>query len=77
LFAYIDHKKNDGSLRALTHSAFLYRCNQIWSAADYNHFAGHSFHIGGASFLLQLGFDIEYIRMVGKWKPITYERYLR
>ncbi|KAH8920204.1 hypothetical protein BT69DRAFT_1223202, partial [Atractiella rhizophila] len=47
------------------------------SAAGYNHFSDHSFHIGGASFLLQLGFDIKYIRMVGIWKTITYERYLR
>ncbi|KAH8929727.1 hypothetical protein BT69DRAFT_1211126, partial [Atractiella rhizophila] len=50
--------------------------NRIWSAAGYYHFSSHSFHIVDASFLLQLGFDIEYIRMVGRWKTIMYERYL-
>ncbi|KAH8924130.1 hypothetical protein BT69DRAFT_1190928, partial [Atractiella rhizophila] len=70
LFTYVDRWTD--SMRALTKEAFLNWVNQIWTDNGYASISGHSFRIGGASLLLKLAFEIEYIRLVGKWKSISF-----
>ena len=38
---------------------------------------GHSFRIGGASFLLAQGAIPEVVRMMGRWRSLAYELYVR
>ncbi|KAH8917833.1 hypothetical protein BT69DRAFT_1200963, partial [Atractiella rhizophila] len=64
-------------MHALTKETFLNRVNQIWMDNGYASISGHSFRISGTSLRLKLGFETEYIRLVGRWKSISYELYLR
>ncbi|KAH8930384.1 hypothetical protein BT69DRAFT_1188783, partial [Atractiella rhizophila] len=75
LFMYIDRWTD--SMHAHTKKAFLNWVNPIWTDNRSTSISGHSFRIGGPSLLLKLGFEIEYIRLVGRWKSISYELYLR
>ena len=37
----------------------------------------HSFRSGGATALMAAGYDIAYIKMMGRWSSSCFERYLR
>ncbi|THV04473.1 hypothetical protein K435DRAFT_850936 [Dendrothele bispora CBS 962.96] len=54
LMAYRD---NAGRLKVLTKSLFQKVCNEAWSKRGYPRFSGHSFRIGGTTYLLQCGVD--------------------
>jgi hypothetical protein len=40
------------------------------------HYKHHSFHIGGATRLANLGFSETYIRKIGRWKSNAIQRYI-
>ena len=74
LFAY---RTSDGNFRPLTKSAFLNRLQSVWEAAGIVGLFGHSFRIGGASFFLAKGVSVEMVRLLGRWRSIAFELYLR
>ncbi|KAH8917164.1 hypothetical protein BT69DRAFT_1249148 [Atractiella rhizophila] len=74
-FGYFSSKSK--SFRPLTKDAYITHVNQVWSTFGYPHITGHSHRIGGASLMLNLGFEIEFIRIIGRWKSISYALYLR
>ncbi|THU89192.1 hypothetical protein K435DRAFT_621295, partial [Dendrothele bispora CBS 962.96] len=74
LMAYRD---NAGRLKVLTKSLFLKVCNEPWSERGYPRFSGHSFRIGGTTYLLQCGVDPEVVKRCGRWKSCAFARYWR
>jgi hypothetical protein len=49
LFAY---KTSDGGWEPLTKCNWLYRCNEVWTAAGLPMLKAHAFHIGGCTEML-------------------------
>ncbi|KAH8920651.1 hypothetical protein BT69DRAFT_1352207 [Atractiella rhizophila] len=62
LFGYFSSKSK--SFRPLTKNADITRVNKVWSTFGYPHITGHSHRIGGASLMLNLGFEIKFIRIM-------------
>ena len=62
---------------ALTKSAFLTRCNQIWSTFRYPHTTSHSFHIGGTTELLTAGVPPDIVKIMGQWSSDSFLCYWR
>ncbi|KAF8576287.1 hypothetical protein K439DRAFT_1266628, partial [Ramaria rubella] len=73
LFAYQFH----GTLRPLTCSAFLNRCNQIWVAHGYPQSTGHSFHISGTMELLLARVQPDVVKAMGQWSSDSFLVYWR
>ncbi|KAF8580367.1 hypothetical protein K439DRAFT_1291317, partial [Ramaria rubella] len=73
LFAYQFH----GTLRPLTHSTFLNRCNQIWVAHGYPQSTGHSFCISGTTELLLAGVHPDVVKAMGQWSSDSFLVYWR
>jgi hypothetical protein len=42
-----------------------------------NEYSSHSFRSGGATALLAAGYDLSYIKIMGRWSSTCYERYLQ
>ena len=61
----------------LTKTAFLNRCNQIWSRFGYPHSTGHSFHIGGTTELLTTRTAPDVIKTMGCWSSDSFLHYWR
>ena len=72
-FAWTD---NSGVARPLTRSAMLNRLHRAWHQNPTRLF-GHSFRIGGSSFLLARGQTPETVKLVGRWKSLAFHTYLR
>lgn len=74
LFSWRD---SAGRARPLTRRAMNDRLSAILTAAGGGKFFGHSLRIGGASFFLSRGVSPEIVKLLGRWKSITYEVYVR
>lgn len=74
LFSWRDRS---GAIRPLVRSAALARINAILKAWGWGTAYGHSFRIGGASFLLAQKVNPEIVRLLGRWKSLAYEVYIR
>ncbi|KAF8573516.1 hypothetical protein K439DRAFT_1250648, partial [Ramaria rubella] len=61
----------------LTCSAFLNRCNQIWTAQGYPRSTGHSFRIGGTMELLLTGVHPDVVKAMGQWSSDSFLVYWR
>ena len=55
----------------------LERINGILGRHGWGTTFGHSFRIGGASFLLSQGISPEIVRILGRWRSLAYETYIR
>ncbi|KIJ50163.1 hypothetical protein M422DRAFT_160088 [Sphaerobolus stellatus SS14] len=51
----------------LLRTAFISRCNTIWSANGMPRITGHSFHIGGTTELLLAGVPPGVMKALGRW----------
>jgi hypothetical protein len=74
LFSWRDAK---GEIRPMARDPALARINTILHAQGWSGVLGHSFRIGGASFYLGQGVSPEIVRVVGRWKSLAYETYIR
>lgn len=74
LFSWRDSR---GEIRPLTRSATLARINNVLGTRGWGSTFGHSFRIGGASFYMAKGVNPEIIRIVGRWRSLAYELYIR
>ncbi|KIM36884.1 hypothetical protein M413DRAFT_48478, partial [Hebeloma cylindrosporum] len=63
--------------RMLTKTAFLTRCNQIWSSLGYPRTTGHSFRIGGTTELLTSSVPPDVVKSMGRWSSDSFLRYWR
>ena len=61
----------------MTRDAALAFLNNRLARAGYGTTFGHSFRIGGASFLLAQGVSPEVVRLMGRWRSLAYEVYIR
>ncbi|KIY51944.1 hypothetical protein FISHEDRAFT_36343, partial [Fistulina hepatica ATCC 64428] len=59
----------------LTKTAFLDRCNTIWSTAGHTALNGHSFRIGGTVELLLMGLDPRTVALTGGWSSLAFLLY--
>ncbi|KAK0485619.1 DNA breaking-rejoining enzyme [Armillaria luteobubalina] len=61
----------------LTKEAFLERCSRIWSLDNIDAASGHSFRIGGTTYLLLLGADPWVVMKQGRWSSKAFLLYWR
>ncbi|SJL12301.1 uncharacterized protein ARMOST_15724 [Armillaria ostoyae] len=74
LFAY---SLSSSSWGKLSKEAFLARCAQIWALDDLDAASGHSFRIGGTTYLLLLGVDPWVVMKQGRWSSKAFLLYWR
>ena len=74
LFSWRDRR---GAVRPMVRAKALARINEIMLKHGWGTSFGHSFRIGGASFLLAHGVAPEIVRIAGRWKSLAYEVYIR
>ncbi|KIY52607.1 DNA breaking-rejoining enzyme, partial [Fistulina hepatica ATCC 64428] len=74
LFAFKDTSDAQG-FTPLTKTAFLDRCNEIWTAAGHTALNGHSFRIGGTVELLLMGLDPRTVALTGGWSSLAFLLY--
>ncbi|KAJ7936562.1 hypothetical protein B0H13DRAFT_1589461 [Mycena leptocephala] len=74
LFSWRDSR---GDIRPMVRQAALDRINAILGAWGFGTAFGHLFRIGGASYYLAQKVSPEIIRLVGRWRSLAYEAYLR
>nr|VWP01309.1 Non-specific serine/threonine protein kinase (EC [Ganoderma boninense] len=74
LFSWRD---TGGEIRPMVRGTALDHINRILCSGGFGNAFGHSFRIGGASFLLGQGVDSEVVRIAGRWKSLAYETYIR
>ena len=67
----------DGSWAPVRRSLFMDRCNEVWSNSSISHLTGHSFCIGGTTYLLLLGVNPSIVMVQGRWKSDTFLAYWR
>ncbi|EIN04279.1 hypothetical protein PUNSTDRAFT_23170, partial [Punctularia strigosozonata HHB-11173 SS5] len=73
LFAYA-HPQGQ---KLLTKTAFLARCNSVWSRNRYPRITGHCFRIGGTTELLLAGVPPHVVKTAGRWSSDAFLRYWR
>lgn len=66
-----------GSMTAMKKPRFIKLAEEIWGEASLGTWSGHSFRIGGASIRFNLGTSMKQIAKQGRWKSLTYLRYLK
>ncbi|KAK0232762.1 DNA breaking-rejoining enzyme [Armillaria fumosa] len=74
LFAY---SHVESSWEMLSKEAFLQCCAQIWAIDDLDAASGHSFRIGGTTYLLLLGVDPWVVMKQGRWSSKAFLLYWR
>lgn len=74
LFSWRDRQ---GEIRPMVRQAALTRINTVFQAWGWGNAFGHSFRIGGASYLLAKKVDPEIVRIAGRWRSLAYELYIR
>ncbi|KAI0078951.1 DNA breaking-rejoining enzyme, partial [Panus rudis PR-1116 ss-1] len=74
LFSWRD---GQGNIRPMVRDTALKFINNILKAWGWGTAFGHSFRIGGASFLLAQKVDPEIIRLMGRWRSLAYQVYIR
>ncbi|KAF5366868.1 hypothetical protein D9757_011918 [Collybiopsis confluens] len=70
-------KDNSGSIRPLVRKSSLSRVNSVLASMGWGNAFGHSFRIGGASYLLAQGVSPEIVCIAGRWRSLAYELYIR
>lgn len=66
-----------GAIRPMVRDRALERINAIFSVHGWGTTFGHSFRIGGASFLLAMGTPPDIVQMQGRWRSLAYQVYIR
>ncbi|KAF8981626.1 hypothetical protein BDQ17DRAFT_1256679 [Cyathus striatus] len=66
-----------GHIWPLVKNSALKFINDILQHQGFGTTFGHSFHIGGASFLLAQKVDPEIVRLAGCWRLLAYEAYIQ
>ncbi|KAF9000630.1 hypothetical protein BDQ17DRAFT_1245244, partial [Cyathus striatus] len=66
-----------GRIQPLVKRSALKFINGILLNQGFGTTFGHSFRIGGASFLLAQKVDPEIVRLAGRWRSLAYEAYIR
>ncbi|GJE88948.1 DNA breaking-rejoining enzyme [Phanerochaete sordida] len=74
LFSWRDRR---GCVRPMVRDRALQRINTILGRRGWGTTFGHSFRIGGASFMLGQGVSPEVVRILGRWRSLAYEAYIR
>ncbi|CAL1697734.1 unnamed protein product [Somion occarium] len=74
LFSWRDKQ---GVIRPMVRDVALSFINSIFRASGWGTTFGHSFRIGGASFYLSQKVDPEIVRLIGRWRSLAYETYIR
>lgn len=74
LFSWQD---STGIVRPSVKKAAMVRVNEILERQGWNSTYGHSFRIGGASYYLAQKVEPEMVRIVGRWRSLAYEAYIR
>lgn len=74
LFSWRDRH---GDIRPMVRDTALQFINGRLSALGFSTTFGHSFRIGGASFYLSQGVNPEIVRLLGRWRSLAYEVYIR
>lgn len=64
-------------MAAMKKARFLKLAEEIWGHASIGTWSGHSFRVGGASLRFNLGASMKSIARQGRWKSLTYLRYLK
>jgi integrase len=70
-------RQSDRSLRTLTKSHFLKKCNEIWIRDGLRHSTGHEFRIGGTTHLLLCKGPPDIVKMMGRWSSDAFQKYWR
>lgn len=73
LFSYCD----SSGWSPMTRTAFLARCNTIWTAQGFPDLPGHAFRIGGATELLLQGVHPDIVSTQGRWSSDAFLEYWR
>lgn len=73
LFAVPGH----GGMKAMKKSRFTKILEESWGKSSVGTWSGHSFRVGGTSIRYNLGTNMKYIAKQGRWKSLTYLRYLK
>ncbi len=74
LFSWRDRR---GEVRPMIRDTALKFINERFTALSFGTTFGHSFRIGGASFFLSQGVNPEIVRLMGRWRSLAYEVYIR
>ncbi|KAI0766171.1 hypothetical protein BD413DRAFT_697424 [Trametes elegans] len=74
LFSWRDNK---GEQRPMVRDTALKFINSKFLALGFGTTFGHSFRIGGASFYLSQKVDPEVVRIMGRWRSLAYQVYIR
>ncbi|RDX52202.1 hypothetical protein OH76DRAFT_1345635 [Lentinus brumalis] len=74
LFSWRDSR---GDVRPMVRDTALQFINTVFEARGLGSTFGHSFCIGGASFYLSQKVDPEVVRIMGRWKSLAYQVYIR
>ncbi|OSD06416.1 DNA breaking-rejoining enzyme [Trametes coccinea BRFM310] len=74
LFSWRD---NLGDIRPMVRDTALSFINGRFTSLGYGTTFGHSFRIGGASFYLSQKVDPEVVRIMGRWRSLAYQVYIR
>ncbi|KAI0665643.1 hypothetical protein C8Q78DRAFT_932820, partial [Trametes maxima] len=74
LFSWRD---NRGEIHPMLRDTTLEFINRTLASKGYGSAFGHSFRIGGASFYLSQKVDPEIVRIMGRWKSMAYQVYIR
>ncbi|KAH9910753.1 uncharacterized protein BXZ73DRAFT_5889, partial [Epithele typhae] len=75
LFCWRDLKT--GAIRPMTRSAALRSINERLATSSSGRAFGHSFRIGGASHYLAKGTPPDVVQMMGCWRSLAYQVYVR
>jgi integrase len=75
--ALASFRSKDGSIRLLTKSRFLKRCNEIWVRAGLARSTGHEFRIGGTTHFLLSKVPPDIVKLMGRWSSDAFQRYWR
>lgn len=74
LFSWRDR---NGNTRPMVRDTALKFVNERFTSLGYGTTFGHSFRIGGASFYLSQKVDPEVVRIMGRWRSLAYQVYIR
>lgn len=74
---FFSYETEEGLYSPITKGWFMARCNAVWIACGLPEMPGHSFRIGGATYLLLLGTPPDMVAVQGRWKSRAFLEYWR
>jgi hypothetical protein len=69
--------RTSAGLQTLTYEHVRKRLIVLCREAGARRCFGHSFRIGGATYWLGRGVPVEWVRMVGRWRSLAFQTYIR